>query len=99
MCGLFGMYGFGGPPPWQDRGPALVNHLRHRGPDAGAWWADGPFFLGHRRLAIIGLDSGGQPMATADGGLVVAFNGEIYNYPDLRADLERRGHVFRTASD
>lgn len=99
MCGLFGMFGFGGPPPWRDHGPALVNHLRHRGPDAGAWWADGPFFLGHRRLAIVGLATGGQPMATADGELVVVFNGEVYNYPELRAELEARGHAFRTGSD
>jgi asparagine synthase (glutamine-hydrolysing) len=99
MCGLFGMFGFDGPPPWRERGPALVNHLRHRGPDAGAWWADGPFFLGHLRLAVIGLATGGQPMATADGALVVVFNGEIYNHPELRAELEARGHAFRTASD
>jgi len=99
MCGLFGMFGFAGPPPWQEVGPGLVNHLRHRGPDAGAWWASGPFFLGHRRLSIIGLASGGQPMATSDGELVVAFNGEIYNYPELREELRRKGHRFRTDSD
>jgi asparagine synthase (glutamine-hydrolysing) len=99
MCGVFGMFGFDSPPPWQGRGPALVNHLRHRGPDAGAWWADGPFFLGHRRLSIVGLASGSQPMATAEGDLVVVFNGEIYNYPELRLHLERRGHRFRTSSD
>src|SRR5688572_20705096 len=99
MCGIFGLFGPDIPPPWQDCGPALVNHLSHRGPDAGAWWAEGPFFLGHRRLAIIGLSSGGQPMATADGDLVVVFNGEIYNYPELRAELEHRGHDFHTDSD
>lgn len=99
MCGIVGLYSFDGPAPHPKHWPELVNHLRHRGPDEGAWWADGPFFFGHRRLSIVGLASGGQPMATADGELVVTFNGEIYNYPELRAELEARGHRFRTDSD
>jgi asparagine synthase (glutamine-hydrolysing) len=99
MCGIVGLYSFVGPPPHRGLWPELVNHLRHRGPDGGAWWADGPFFLGHRRLSIVGLATGGQPMATADGELVVTFNGELYNHPELRAELERRGHHFRTTCD
>lgn len=99
MCGIVGIFGRSRPAPHQDRWNALVNSLFHRGPDEGAFWADGPFFLGHRRLSIIGLQSGGQPMATADGRLVVTFNGEIYNYLELRQELERCGHRFVTDSD
>ncbi len=76
--------------------------MRHRGPDdAGEWWAaDGQVGLAHRRLAIIDLTpSGHQPMADQTGALVVVFNGEIYNYQDLRAELAGKGHTFRTASD
>jgi asparagine synthase (glutamine-hydrolysing) len=93
------MYAVPGPPPHRGLWPGLVGLLRHRGPDGGAWWADGPFFLGHRRLAIVGLSTGRQPMATADGDLVTTFNGEIYNYPELRRELEAHGCRFRTDSD
>jgi len=99
MCGIVGLYAFGGQAPHRERWPTLVNHMRHRGPDDGAFWADGPFFFGHRRLSIIDLGGGDQPMATADGALVVTFNGEIYNYLELRAELEAKGHRFRTHSD
>jgi len=73
--------------------------LSHRGPDDGAWWADDKFFLGHRRLSIIDLGMGGQPMATVDGRYVIVFNGEIYNYIELRDELSLRGCVFRSTSD
>ncbi|HZU34675.1 MAG TPA: asparagine synthase (glutamine-hydrolyzing), partial [Gemmataceae bacterium] len=99
MCGIAGLYSFDGPAPHRALWPVLVNHLHHRGPDGGGWWADGPFFLGHRRLSIVGLATGSQPMATADGNLVVTFNGEIYNYPELRRELEQEGYCFRTDSD
>ncbi len=99
MCGIVGIYALDGPPPHRDFWPSLVNHLAHRGPDEGAWWTDGPFFLGHRRLSILDLSSGQQPMATEDGRLVITFNGEIYNYRELRKELESRGYRFRTTSD
>jgi asparagine synthase (glutamine-hydrolysing) len=76
--------------------------MRHRGPDdAGLWWSgDGRVGLAHRRLAIIDLSpTGHQPMADASGRLHVTHNGEIYNYRELRRELEARGHRFRTASD
>jgi len=76
--------------------------MSHRGPDdAGAWWsADGRIGLAHRRLSIIDLSPGGhQPMQDSSGTLCITFNGEIYNYGDLRRELESRGHYFRTASD
>lgn len=99
MCGILGMFSYSGPPPHRELWPSLVNHLYHRGPDGGGWWADDCFFLGHRRLSIIDLDTGGQPMATADGRFVVTFNGEIYNYRALREELRREGATFRTHSD
>ncbi len=99
MCGIVGIFSFNGQPPFRSKWLELVNHLSHRGPDEGAWWADGPFFLGHRRLAIIDPVGGGQPMGTDDGSLVVTFNGEIYNYIELREELKRFGYVFRTESD
>jgi asparagine synthase (glutamine-hydrolysing) len=79
-----------------------LDALQHRGPDGeGRWTSPGePVALGHRRLSIIDLRSvAGQPMATEDGAHVLTFNGEIYDYRELRAELERRGHTFRTNSD
>ncbi len=99
MCGIVGLFSPGGELPHRDLWPDLVNHLQHRGPDEGAWWADGPFFLGHRRLSIIDIEGGGQPMASGDGRLVVTFNGEIYNYIEVRDELEALGHTFQTHSD
>jgi asparagine synthase (glutamine-hydrolysing) len=99
MCGIVGRFA------WKDalepeRVRGVVNHLRHRGPDEGGFWSDDrSFFFGHRRLSIIDLSSGQQPMGTEDGELVVTFNGEIYNYEELRRELHGRGHRFRTSSD
>ena len=78
---------------------AATNMLSHRGPDDGAWWGEGPFFLGHRRLSIIDLEQGSQPMATEDGRFVIVFNGEIYNYLELRDELISSGCRFATDSD
>lgn len=73
--------------------------LAHRGPDGEGYFVEDNLALGHRRLSIIDLESGAQPMANEDGSLVAVFNGEIYNFLDLRPELERQGHVFRTRSD
>ncbi len=105
MCGILGHFSFGARAPFSSMGTdadlwrRLVDVLAHRGPDDGTCWHDGAFFLGHRRLAIIDLREGQQPMATSDGHLVVTFNGEIYNYLELRDGLTARGHRFRTGSD
>ncbi len=99
MCGIVGIFSFEGRAPFQEIWPDLVNHLAHRGPDEGTWWSDGPFFFGHRRLSILDLEGGSQPMATEDGSLVVISNGEIYNYLELREELRKLGYVFRTNSD
>jgi asparagine synthase (glutamine-hydrolysing) len=77
----------------------VTNLLRHRGPDSGGYWHERGIFFGHRRLSIIDIATGEQPMATADGRYVITFNGEIYNYPELRDELREAGATFRTASD
>src|SRR6267378_106542 len=77
----------------------MVEAVRHRGPDDAGIYYDGRAALGHRRLSIIDLSGGKQPLATADGNLWVTFNGEIFNYVELRAELIARGAAFRTTSD
>ncbi len=99
MCGILGHFSFGDQRPDADRWRTLVNLIGHRGPDDSTFWHDGPFVFGHRRLSIIDLAQGHQPMATDDGRLVVTFNGEIYNYIELREELTKCGHRFRTGSD
>ena len=78
---------------------AMRDVMTHRGPDDAGTYLDGPLGLAHRRLSIIDLGSGHQPMMSADEDLCVVFNGEIYNYRELRRELEARGHAFRTQSD
>src|SRR4051812_47876792 len=76
--------------------------IHHRGPDDGGSWVDerGRVALGHRRLSIVDLSPAGhQPMPNEDGRVWVTFNGEIYNHEELRRDLERRGHRFRSHTD
>ncbi len=78
--------------------PSMAAALAHRGPDGEGFWSDGPVGLAHRRLAIIDLATGGQPMANEDETLWIVCNGEIYNYRELRRDLARH-HTFRSQSD
>jgi len=101
MCGIFGAAGFSRA-ELTGRIELALNRLSHRGPDAaGSWMAqDLPVALAHRRLSIIDLSTAAQqPMLSDDGTSAIAFNGEVYNYRALRADLEAVGHRFRTASD
>jgi asparagine synthase (glutamine-hydrolysing) len=100
MCGIAGLYYPAiAKPVDPSRIKAMTDVLVHRGPDgAGVWTAPG-VGLGHRRLSIIDLGGGAQPMATVEGDLTVVFNGEIYNFQEVRAELEARGAVFRTNSD
>jgi len=100
MCGIAGIFHIETAKPVDEaRVRAMLAPMRHRGPDGeGAWIAPG-VGLGHLRLSIIDLGGGAQPMATNEGDLVTVFNGEIYNFAELRAELEARGHHFRTNSD
>ena len=100
MCGIVGIVSLG----LRDsiEGERLVrmrDALAHRGPDGAGAWADGPVALGHRRLAIVDVAGGHQPMSNEDGSVWLTFNGEIYNHAELRPGLEARGHVYRTRSD
>jgi asparagine synthase (glutamine-hydrolysing) len=101
MCGIAGRVNFrSGAPVDRAIVARMSGLLAHRGPDGQDLWTEGHVGLGHRRLAIIDLSDGGrQPMAYADGRLRITFNGEIYNYRELRSDLQGRGHRFHTQSD
>ena len=99
MCGIAGHYARQGPAPPPEVLFGLSECIRHRGPDDNTWWQHGRFSFAHRRLSIIDLSSGRQPMASADGQIVITYNGEIYNYRELRRELEQHGHAFRTSSD
>lgn len=94
MCGICGFAG----PGDKDTLEAMNARLAHRGPDGQGTFHHPPhaLFLGHRRLAIVDLIDGAQPMTTTDGRLTVVFNGEIYNHLELRAELEAKGHRFAT---
>jgi len=95
MCGICGYSGIAD----DDLIVQMTETLRHRGPDDFGYFKHGKVCLGHRRLSIIDLAGGRQPMTNADGSLVIIFNGEIYNYRELRTSLLERGHVFHTVSD
>src|ERR1700691_5286700 len=100
MCGICGQFNFGSPVPVQRRDiEAMANSISHRGPDDEGIFIDGGLGFGFRRLSIIDLAGGHQPLSNEDGKLWVMLNGEIYNYPELRKDLEDRGHKFATHSD
>jgi asparagine synthase (glutamine-hydrolysing) len=99
MCGIIGRYARDGVPLPAATLFELVQCVSHRGPDDSTYWQDGPYSFGHRRLSIIDLASGRQPMASADGAIVITYNGEIYNYIELRNELVALGHTFRTKSD
>ena len=99
MCGIAGFLNLDGRPADQGRLIEMTRTLRHRGPDGEGFHLDGAVGLGHRRLSILDLESGAQPMTTADAGAWIVFNGEIYNFVELRRDLEARGHAFSTRSD
>jgi asparagine synthase (glutamine-hydrolysing) len=101
MCGIAGMISRG-EAVTPEVLAAMRDNMCHRGPDGTGLWqsADGRVGLAHRRLAIVDLSPGGQqPMEDATGQLCITYNGEIYNYQELRQELEARGHAFRTVSD
>jgi asparagine synthase (glutamine-hydrolysing) len=100
MCGICGQYNFESMAPVQRADiEAMAKSITHRGPDDDGFHLDGPLGLGFRRLSIIDLSGGHQPMSDREEMVWVVFNGEIYNFHELRKELEGFGHVFRTNSD
>jgi len=100
MCGICGIFNYkSGEPVNESQIHAMARSMVHRGPDDEGFHLDGEAGIGVRRLSIIDLDGGHQPISNEDGTIWVAFNGEIYNYRDLRRELESRGHIFRSNSD
>jgi asparagine synthase (glutamine-hydrolysing) len=100
MCGIAGVVEFAGRPAGSDVLKRMTDAIAHRGPDGEAWHTAGAIALGNRRLSIIDLSANGrQPMANESGDVVVTYNGEIYNFRELRAELQARGHVFKSTTD
>src|SRR5450759_3848416 len=105
MCGIFGWALSDKRRQSRETLIRLTDLMTHRGPDGAGYWqtrtADERFEigLGHRRLSIIDIGGGAQPMWSADNSIALIFNGEIYNYIELRKELLALGHVFRTSSD
>lgn len=100
MCGLAGVINFSGQPVQPIILKRMTDAIAHRGPDGDGIYIDGPIGLGHRRLSIIDLSAAGhQPMATQDGRYVIVYNGEIYNFQELRIELEALGHCFHSRTD
>src|SRR5687768_13451869 len=100
MCGIVGLVGVDAPvDDTRNIAQAMVERIHHRGPDGGGIVAHPDAVLAMKRLAIVDVEHGHQPMANEDESIVIVFNGEIYNAPALRADLVRRGIRFRTRSD
>ena len=99
MCGICGVINLNQQPPDQTLVRRMNAVLTHRGPDAEGYYFKGPVGLGSRRLSIIDLAGGDMPVYNEDGSIAIVFNGEIYGYVELRAELERLGHRFATRSD
>ena len=100
MCGICGELRFDGRPPDPAVVQLMTERLARRGPDGEGRYLDGPVALGHRRLAVIDLsERAAQPMVDAASGLALVFNGTIYNFPELRKELQARGHVFTSSGD
>ncbi len=100
MCGIAGLFHLETPKPVDPaRVVMMTDAIAHRGPDGADVWTAPGVGLGHRRLSIIDLAGSPQPMSTADGALTIIFNGEIYNFVEVKAELQMLGHQFRTAGD
>ena len=100
MCGIVGVFNLNGETVSQVVLRKMTDSIEHRGPDGEGFFIDSFVGLGHRRLAIIDLSPAGhQPMATEDGNYIIAYNGEVYNFRELRIELESYGHKFRSKTD
>src|SRR5947209_659328 len=100
MCGIAGIFNVDGRPVSINVLKRMTDVVEHRGPDGEGFWTNSFVGFGHRRLAIIDLSPlGHQPMQTSDGSCVITYNGEIYNFQNLRLELEAKGYSFRSRSD
>ena len=100
MCGIFGVLGFNNfRVPNAKKTKEIINSLVHRGPDAINVFFKKEFTVGHSRLSIIDLDKGNQPMFSKDKRWVLSYNGEIYNYQEIKRNLQELGIIFNTNSD
>ncbi|MDQ6829832.1 MAG: asparagine synthase (glutamine-hydrolyzing) [Gemmatimonadota bacterium] len=100
MCGIAGTINLRGEPVAHETVQRMIDAIRHRGPDGEGVWVDHSVALGHRRLAIIDLSpAGAQPMLSAERDLVITYNGEVFNFQELRAELQSLGHRFVSRSD
>ena len=99
MCGIAGIVNRASAPVAADQIEDMTRAMTHRGPDAEGYFRRNNVALGHRRLKIIDLEGGIQPLFNEDHSIVVVYNGEIFNFQDVKVDLEAKGHVFRTHSD
>jgi asparagine synthase (glutamine-hydrolysing) len=97
MCGICGIYSSSGVQPGELNN--MLKSIAHRGPDDEGYYLEGPIGLGNRRLSIIDIPGGGQPLSNEDKSVWIVYNGEIYNYKQLRQNLENKGHIFRSCSD
>src|SRR5262245_61574035 len=99
MCGIAGFVSYTPPSDADSVIVRMTDSLRHRGPDDSAVYSDALAYLGHRRLSIIDLAAGRQPMANEQGHIWVTYNGEVFNHLDLRRELERAGHTYKSHCD
>lgn len=100
MCGICGIINIKeAPAPDTELMKRMIGTLLHRGPDSSGYYRDRTAAIGHSRLAIIDLTTGAQPLSNEDGALWITFNGEIFNYLELREELVSKGHIFHTKSD
>jgi asparagine synthase (glutamine-hydrolysing) len=99
MCGICGIYNFKNAPVDKGLLKSMTTIMKHRGPDGSGFYLSGNVGMGHRRLSIIDVEGGGQPIANEDGNIHVVFNGEIYNYIELKEELLKSDHRFKTQSD
>jgi len=99
MCGIAGFVNYGCVPADRTILERMTSTLTHRGPDGSGFYVDGPVALGNRRLSIIDVPGGSQPMASEDGAIWTVYNGELYNELELRRELERKGHLYQSTCD
>src|SRR5215208_5050138 len=100
MCGITGVFNLDGKPVSPVTFRRMTDAIAHPGPDGEGFYCDSFVGLGHRRLSIIDLSPAGhQPMISRDGQLVITYNGEIYNFRELRAELQTLGHAFQSQTD